>query len=69
MSTSSYRQNYQSMRNVPGAISMQHRTNILKKPPIHKLLHGGAVALWLTPQTPDPEVGGLSPIRVTVLCP
>ena len=30
---------------------------------------GGAVAWWLTPQTPDPEVGGSSPDRVAVLCP
>ena len=29
----------------------------------------GAVAWWLTPQTPDPEVGGSSPTRVAVLCP
>ena len=30
---------------------------------------GGAVATLLTSQTPDPEVGGSSPIPVTVLCP
>ena len=30
---------------------------------------GGAVAWWLTPRTPDPEVGGSSPTRVAVLCP
>ena len=30
---------------------------------------GGAVAWWLTPQTPDPEVGGSSPTGVAVLCP
>ena len=30
---------------------------------------GGAVAWLLTPQTPDPEVGGSSPTRVAVLCP
>ena len=29
----------------------------------------GAVAWWLTPRTPDPEVGGSSPTRVAVLCP
>ena len=29
---------------------------------------GGAVAWWLTPRTPDPEVGGSSPTRVAVLC-
>ena len=28
---------------------------------------GGAVAWWLTPRTPDPEVGGSSPTRVAVL--
>ena len=30
---------------------------------------GGAVAWWLTPRTPDPEVGGSSPTQVAVLCP
>ena len=30
---------------------------------------GGAVAWWLTPRTPDPEVWGSSPTRVAVLCP
>ena len=30
---------------------------------------GGAVAWWLTPRTPDPEVGRSSPTRVAVLCP
>ena len=30
---------------------------------------GGAVVWWLRPRTPDPEVGGLSPTRVAVLCP
>ena len=30
---------------------------------------GGAVAWWLTPWTPDSEVGGSSPTRVAVLCP
>ena len=28
-----------------------------------------AMAWWLTPRTPDPEVGGSSPTRVAVLCP
>ena len=32
-------------------------------------LFGGAVAWWLTPRTPDPEVGGSSPTLVAVLCP
>ena len=31
--------------------------------------YGCAVAWWLTPRTPDPEVGGSSPTQVTVLCP
>ena len=30
---------------------------------------GGVVAWWLTPQTPDPEVGGSSPTQVAVFCP
>ena len=30
---------------------------------------GGAVSWWLTPRTPDPEVGGSSPTRIAVLCP
>ena len=29
----------------------------------------GAVAWWLTPRTPDQEVGGSSPTRVAMLCP
>ena len=29
---------------------------------------GSAVAWWLMPQTPDPEVGGLSPTRVKPCC-
>ena len=29
----------------------------------------GAVAWWLTPRTPDREVGGSSPTRVAVFCP
>ena len=32
-------------------------------------MFGGAVARWLTPQTPDPEVGGSSPTEIVVLCP
>ena len=27
------------------------------------------MAWWLTPRTPDPEVGGFSPTQVPVLCP
>ena len=30
---------------------------------------GDTVAWWLTPQTLDPEVGGLSPTQVALLCP
>ena len=30
---------------------------------------GRTVALWLKPQTPDPEVEGSSPTWVAVLCP
>ena len=33
------------------------------------MFRGGAVAWWLTHQTPDPEVGGSSPTMVNVLCP
>ena len=29
---------------------------------------GSALAWWLMPQTPDPEVGGLSPTRVKPCC-
>ena len=29
---------------------------------------GRAVALWLMPRTPDPEVGGSSPTRVKPCC-
>ena len=29
---------------------------------------GGAVAWWLMPRTPDPEVGGSSPTRVKTCC-
>ena len=35
------------------------------KIPIFK---GTAVAWWLMPRTPDPEVGGLSPTRVKPCC-
>ena len=38
-----------------------HMSSIMRK-------FGGAVAWWLTPQTPDPEVGGSSPTRVAMLC-
>ena len=33
-----------------------------------KLHTGGTVAWWLTPRTPEPEVGDSSPTRVAVLC-
>ena len=32
------------------------------------LLRGSAVAWWLMPRTPDPEVGGSSPTRVKPCC-
>ena len=38
--------------------------------PCHCLLfkRGSAVAWWLMPRTPDPEVGGSSPTRVKLCC-
>ena len=35
----------------------------------HIICRRGAVAWWLTPRTPDPEIGVSSPTRVVVLCP
>ena len=32
------------------------------------LVMGSAVAWWLMPRTPDPEVGGSSPTRVKTCC-
>ena len=34
----------------------------------HTDMTGSAVAWWLMPQTPDPEVGGSSPTRVKPCC-
>ena len=34
----------------------------------HLFLKGSAVAWWLMPRTPDPEVGGSSPVRVNPCC-
>ena len=58
---------------------VQLRThNLCYRAKIRKIMHapvnpsitiGGAVAWWLTPRTPDSEVGGSSPTRVAVLCP
>ena len=33
-----------------------------------KVVQGSAVAWWLMPRTPDPEVGGSSPTRVKPCC-
>ena len=34
----------------------------------HSSSEGSAVAWWLMPRTPDPEVGGSSPTRVKPCC-
>ena len=37
-------------------------------PPLPYINEGSAVAWWLMPRTPDPEVGGSSPTRIKPCC-
>ena len=51
----------------PFSVESTRVTNYFQKSR-HSILVGSAVAWWLMPRAPDPEVGGSSPTRVKPCC-
>ena len=56
------------MPNVLSPRDLVSRPDNMDETVLSSLPRGSAVAWWLMPRTPDPEVGGSSPTRVKPCC-